>query len=924
MTKKLFSILFLVFFVLPALLTAQVQTDAKNSELELYNELTIFSNANYYPGILEKAELLEKEYPQSVFIINARILKGRALIAMNRFEEAQENFSNVLSSLRFGAEQYSECWYYLALACYYDGDYTSALSAFHTVCDVELRENKKQFYHSAILYSSRIQFFMEQYELAIPLLEYVAGQGNFFTRAEYDEALQKLLFAYNNCGRYKDSIWLYGQLNSEDFSRQVYAALTIYAADAYEKTGQVEKAYRTLEENKNPDFTEMLCSFRLNLGAAAYSKKDYKNALSYFALAKESKLPSTVYTAFIYEEKIKLDQQGKAAALQVEKELLQEEAAILDLEEQVTGLTDSFHSLLLRTRAFEKDSQAALSYYSKLKNPSAQDAYIASMLLKESNPAEALQLLEAFTSDKSCALLYAVLLSQNGHYEKAADFFAGLEKNKRLDDETRMEYAKTLYRLKRWDEARSLALKTKAPLRLYLAGLCSYNLLDYKSAYSQLSEYSLSKSAAADYKMMADFYRGVSAYKNSAYDDSYKILSAFAPSYKGALTYSYRAYELAAKSALMKGLLKNAASMAQGMIQTAPGQKEKEESIIYCAEIYSDCKEYDKAIQILSAYTKEKSDFAVRCISELAKVYEKQGQLDKADKEYELIQRDYKGSPAAEEAAYRAGEIFYSSADYPQAEARFTKYIYNYVDGKYTDAAYYFSADCNMKTGAIDKAIMQNKTLVSKYPDSIYAYGAYKNLLQAYYQQENFTEALAAARLIIRSYKEQASADNIGQRIVELERIVGGTDRVLVEKIGEYERAGKTSTKKGRNTGSELVLLYAQKDLMEEAFNLAMELLDYQKESDEMYNAAQNADLIAAYYFNSGNSKKAAEYYLKAAEYYRSSSQDSQDKAASALYSAVDAFIAAGLRGDAEVTAKLLIELYPRTKQGQKVMNLLN
>ena len=90
-----------------------------------------------------------------------------------------------------------------------------------------------------------------------------------------------------------------------------------------------------------------------------------------------------------------------------------------------------------------------------------------------------------------------------------------------------------------------------------------------------------------------------------------------------------------------------------------------------------------------------------------------------------------------------------------------------------------------------------------------------------------------------------------------------------------------------------------------------------------MYYAAQNADFAAGYYYNAGESQKAAEYFLKAAEYYRSSGKDDDDKAAAALYSAVDSFMAAGLKGDAQVTANLLVELYPQTKQGKKVMNLI-
>ena len=87
--------------------------------------------------------------------------------------------------------------------------------------------------------------------------------------------------------------------------------------------------------------------------------------------------------------------------------------------------------------------------------------------------------------------------------------------------------------------------------------------------------------------------------------------------------------------------------------------------------------------------------------------------------------------------------------------------------------------------------------------------------------------------------------------------------------------------------------------------------------------AAQNAECVAVYYHDRGQNQQAAEYYLKAAEYYRAGGTGNADNAASVLYSAVDAFVAAGMMGDARVTANLLVELYPDTKQGKKVMNLL-
>ncbi len=914
----------LLFIIILNIFPIFAQSDNQNSELDIYNELNIYTNAEYYPGVLEQAELLETSYPQSVFIVSARIAKGQALIALNRYEEAQETFKGVLSSLRFGAENYAKCWYYLALAFYSDGDYTSALSAFHTVCDAEQRENKLEYYHSSILYAARIYFFMELYEQALPLFEYVAANGPYFSKSEYDEALQKLLFTYNSIYSYNKTIDLYNKLESQNFSPKVYSALTIYAADAYEKSGQTQKAYRTLEANQNEDFKEMLCSYRLNLGAAAYGKKDYETASEYLALAKESSVPQTVLSVLIYEQKIKLEKEGKTAAEVVEKELLQKEEEILSAAKELAGLSDSYYSLLMRTRAFVSDDDEALSYYEKIEKPGAKDALIAATILSRRNKISAENLISPFTADTDCAKLYARLLCANGKYDKAEKVYVQLEKNKNLDRNSRIEYAKVLYRQKKWNETLAvMAAQAKDPLFPYISGLCQYNLKNYSSAYDYLDVYTRAKNSQADYKKLAQFYKGVSAYKTASYKNAYADLSAYIKNYSVHDEYLYRAYELAAKSALMLSDFTNAAAMSRGMIEASQTTAQKENSVIYCSEILTDCRNYDGAIELLSQYTSEKSDFTVKCISAIARVYEKKGELEKADAQYSILQRDYKGSSAAEDAAYRSGEIFYSAEKYSEAEARFTKYIYNYVSGRYADAAYYFSGDCNMKTGDLDKAIMQNTTLVSKYPASIYSYGAYKNLLQAYYEQQNYRDALSTARLLVRDYKEQASSDQIGQRVIDLERIVSGTDREVVEKLGEYERAGKTASKKGRNAGSELVQLYAKHDENEAAITLALELLNYQKDGDEMYYAAQNADFAAEYYYNQSQSKKAAEYYLKAAEYYRSSGQDRDDKAAAALYSAVDSFVSAGLKGDARVTANLLVELYPDTKQGKKVMNLL-
>ena len=75
------------------------QVSSKPAELDIYNNLNIYSNAGYYPGVVVQAELLENNYPESVFIVEARIAKGQALTILKRYEEAEETFATVLSSI---------------------------------------------------------------------------------------------------------------------------------------------------------------------------------------------------------------------------------------------------------------------------------------------------------------------------------------------------------------------------------------------------------------------------------------------------------------------------------------------------------------------------------------------------------------------------------------------------------------------------------------------------------------------------------------------------------------------------------------------------------------------------------------------------------------------------------------------------------
>ena len=89
------------------------------------------------------------------------------------------------------------------------------------------------------------------------------------------------------------------------------------------------------------------------------------------------------------------------------------------------------------------------------------------------------------------------------------------------------------------------------------------------------------------------------------------------------------------------------------------------------------------------------------------------------------------------------------------------------------------------------------------------------------------------------------------------------------------------------------------------------------KNDSESLYAAQNSEILGHAYKSQQKNKQSAEMFLKSAKFYRICGKN--DEATSAMYSAYDAFLAAGMKADANATAKQLKELYPSSRQAKNV-----
>lgn len=930
------------------------------TDLSIYNEVVSAFDTGFYPGAVEKAKVLEQEYPDSVFVLPALVQKGEALVYLNRYQEATETLEDALKRMHTGSENFARCYYLLGKASYLLGNTDYALQNFYSACNVSLSDGTTEFYAPSVLYAARIYYSQPDYAKAIPLFEYIVQNGGLYVQIEYEEAVQKLFRSYNSTQQPQKTINLYEQISENSVSKDVYWNLSLSTATAYELKNEnksaselytqviskapthyaveaLKKLYIITQKTQGnvdgTEFAKLIAAvsgdpeleneFWLRLGVDEYNQNNIERALEFFQKA------STNGAVIFYQQKIALEKKQNTES--VEKNLTENKEVILN--SNFENISDSYYSLLLRCKILQKKWDEAIEIYSSIQVPvlSAQYDYATALFNKKSyallNESFNQLIQTELPAEQNAALfqLCALSLACEGKTVDSAKLYKILNEANFLTNESKLEYSKVLFRNGSYKSALKMAKESGLPQGLYICGLCSNNLKDWNGASAYFAEYIKAQSNKNDFNKLSLFYKGYSEYCLEQYKDACSSFARFtleAP--KNLKRYIRSAYEYAAKSALQQGDFKNAITQAQGLLDSSVTTEEKHEALIFCSDIYSDNANYDKAIAVLSPYTNETGDFAITCLFQIAKIYVKQGKISLADQAYTRIYTENPKSGFAEEAMYRSGEIYYSSEDYANAQSRLNKYIYKYVNGKYSEAALFYCADSFLRLGEYSQSIMLNKTLVQKYKESVYLYGVYINLLTAYTETESYSEALEAARFLVKNYPTQAATDGIGTKLKELEKITGGQDPQIAKLSSEYDKLGKNTTAQGRATGTKLVQLYAAApESKYDAYLLASEIFPSQKAEEEKYEAALNAEVIADYYRSQNQNKEAAEMYLTAAEYYRSSSQG-EKKAPVVLYGAVEAFSAQGLTADAKQTAELLVKLYPESKQAKNVRRLMS
>ena len=943
--KKFITVISAIF------MSAAVFSAGYETDVSIYNELSASYNSGFYPGAVQLAERLSSEFPESAYIGSALVMKGESLVHMNLFAQAGDVLQNAMES-NLEPSLKNTCNYWMAKVYESRKDYDSALSSYYDYCSYT--KESGQYYPQAILGAARIYYKKNEYKKAIPLFEYAVTHGTNYNSNDYIESLLKLVDSYNNSGKAKKSLALYQKFTPELLGSTNWYLLTEYAGDAHNNLKEYKKAYdlycevlasgeKTLaatalkkaynvsaqhkkEVGSDPgsvlaeaqktlsDSPSLLAEFWTRLGTDAYYEGDYAKAVNYFDEAEKHSTPElSEYVAMYRSEMIAGKNVTKESARRAEDSLLA--AQLIQKANEHPVYVSDYYRLLAKYAAYQENWEDVKRYGSQVQPADEiSDYYMAIAHYKTNDYTKVNSLLESGDSQ-----LYALSLARLQRMKEAAYIFDKSEKNGTLSESARLDYAKVLILSGRYTESQIQCARSSLPEAKYILGLAQFNTRSWPYAEESFTSYlkNVDRNDKEQQKSVsyATFYLGYSQYRQGKYKEAYKNLSSFAETYsKHELLWN--AQMAASKTAVQLGKYDDAIRMAEAAIRTSGTNAQNlEESVLLCADIHCDEKNYSSAINLLTPYSKLNNTFGMKSLFKMAQIFETLNQTDTSDATYKAVYDGFGGEKLAEEALFRRGELFYAKKDYKISLLRFKEYTTKYPTGQFIPASMYYTADCYDHTNNEKFAIMQNTSLIQRYPDSTYVYSATKNLISLQRRVGNYGEALKYARLLIEKYGDQARNDNMAEVANDLEKLANGKNEPIVAKESEYKKEGGLNTPLGRKAGTELVQLYAKStSTSADAVKLAEQLLPAQEKNlaEESFYAAQNADILAQSYRQKNENGLSARYYLKAAQYYRRN-KNTDELVSCALYGAYEAFTAEGLVGDANECAKNLKELYPDT-----------
>lgn len=961
-TKEITAVVSALF--LASALAFAGPADSASGDSWIFSEIVTAYSGAAYPSVIEHADNLVQNYPDSIYCHKALLYKGESLCFLGRNAEAEPVLSRASGSDDVDVQVMSLYWLGRSeLAQKKNGQ---ALKSFYKCCEIssakKISKKSEHYYNMALYYGGKTYFISEEYEKCIPVFESVVSRGESYPVDSYSDSFVMLFESYLQVQKYNSLISLYKktpEMKGRPLSN-LYAELSLLASSAYEKNGDYRnawvcctKAFGSTDESVSTEAfrtayrisgpyekqtgksttqvfdglserfssnPELLAEFWTRVATDCFENGDYENTVSYFNRAE------------------KYDRNKKYASL-----ISLYRARLKGNTLELVGKVDEGNELYADYEAAFAEQYALIgdwsncyshgkNAYDRLKpnddaNLCRKAAYYYAMgLLNCGKIMEAENVLdegkvsfkkgEPFHDGKQ--KLLARCYAMSGREKKAMEIYGGLN----LSGDEITDYAKVLFSCGYLVQSKREGLRSNTAEGKYIAALSCFNLKEWKNAEELFSGY-LETNPKAN-RGHAVFYLGYCQYKlgkPSACDTLEKFSSLF-PGH----SLCYNAAMVCANSSIAAGNFKKAIEQSSLAIDLAGNDGEKENAIMLNSSVYADSGNLDRAVAVLSPYVKASTDFGIYCRYETALLYARAGNINESDSYFNELRTKCPSSKYAEESSYRRAELFYSAEKHREAILRFEEYKKSYPKGTFYEGALFYCADSQRKSGDSSGAILSYELLLLEYPKSSYAHAASKNLVGLYRDSGNYSKAMESCKKMLSSAMNDDQKNDARKEMESLSVLAESGDDPKAMLSKKYESLGKHRTVEGRIAGTELAeFIWSGDKYSEEALLVSGKIYAEQVKKNnidaECLYAAKNAVILAEGKRHGKEYLSSAEYFLAAAKYARMGG--SNEIAARSLYGAAEAFDAAGKKGDANTVAENLMELYPDTVHAKSVREFL-
>ncbi len=477
-------------------------------------------------------------------------------------------------------------------------------------------------------------------------------------------------------------------------------------------------------------------------------------------------------------------------------------------------------------------------------------------------------------------------------------------------------------------------LKTEDPssyaLSRYLSALAAVRSGEWDFAARSLARFTPQYDASfPGYAPWASFYLGWSYYRLGRDADAVRELSRYLDSWKGHER-GWQAATACALASLKSG--GDSLAFAERAARLAPGKAELAESLMFEASILTDRNLLDRAESALSGVadgssTSGLTPSASRAAFALGNLAFRQGKRDLAETRWLSLAGRFPNDPLAGDALYRAGEQRFIASEWARAAELFSRYRREWPAGSLIDSALALGGESFERSGNRALAILWWEEHLKKFPAGSAAPRVWSHLVSAYRAEGDYAAALRAAESYQKKFPAEARLDGMSDAIASLRRLASGENPDAASLVSAWEKEGKPSTERGRAAGLALARWYLAdyarrgdaKGILASIVALAPGTPDGLGSSDRGTFAASLA-LYGNVLREEGAHRDAARTLLKAGAYF--SSLDGE-RAAEALYGAIDSFLQVSQGGDAAQTVLTLKKAWPASAWTRRAELLL-